>query len=196
MLLAPTCWRRFPPAATAPAGGALTGRLVLAVASDVPQSASQRVVAAPDRARRQVQAVDPVGPATPPAAALLVWYPEVAEPALALEELALARRIAGAVRTALDAADGVRDFDRRRAELQRVEEGLRDAGLVPPGPAPLPSRRTRRRARAARDRRRRRSWSRTRGGTMSSARRRCAARLLLAFVRSRCRRCSCSRCSW
>jgi len=43
------------------------------------------------------------------------------------------------VRPALEAADSVRDFDRRRAELQRVEETLRGTHvLVPLARLPLP----------------------------------------------------------
>jgi hypothetical protein len=70
---------------------------------------------------------------------LLVWYPEVAEAGLALEELAALAGSPAPVRTALEAADGVRDFDRRRAELQRIEETLRGTHvLVPLARLPLP----------------------------------------------------------
>jgi len=72
-------------------------------------------------------------------ARLLVWYPEVAEAGLALEELAALAGAGPPVRLALEAADSVRDFDRRRAELQRVEETLRGTHvLVPLARLPLP----------------------------------------------------------
>ena len=126
-----------PPAPTAPA--TLSGRLVLRVGSDVPQSASQRVVAHLSALGLEVQAVAAPTGASPGQPRLIVWYPEVAEAGLALEELATLAGSSGPVRAALEAADAVRDFDRRRAELQRVEEMLR-AGhvLVPLARVPLP----------------------------------------------------------
>jgi hypothetical protein len=142
-LLAPTMLPALPVApASRPAASptSVAGRVVLRVASDVPQSASQRVVAHLTVLGLEVQAI----PATAGSAAagqprLLIWYPEVAEAGLALEELAALAGWPGAVRTALEAADTVRDFDRRRAELQRVEEALRGTHvLVPLARLPLP----------------------------------------------------------
>jgi hypothetical protein len=124
----------------APAGPAtLSGRLVLRVASDVPHLASQRVVAHLSALGLEVQAVAAPTAASPGQPRLVVWYPEVAEAGLALEELAALAGSAAPIRAALEAADGVRDFDRRRADLQRVEEQLR-AGhvLVPLARVPLP----------------------------------------------------------
>src|SRR5260370_28266603 len=70
---------------------------------------------------------------------LLGRFPEVAEAVLALEELAALAGAGPPVRLALEAADSVRDFDRRRAELQRVEETLRGTHvLVPLARLPLP----------------------------------------------------------
>jgi len=113
---------------------------VLRVSSDVPQSASQRVVAHLTALGLEVQAVAaPVGPTAPGSPRLVVWYPEVAEAGLALEELAALAGSAATVRTALEAADSVRDFDRRRADLQRIEESLRATHvLVPLARLPLP----------------------------------------------------------
>jgi hypothetical protein len=113
---------------------------VLRVSADVPQSASQRVVAHLTALGLGVQAVAaPVASTAPGSPRLLVWYPEVAEAGLALEELAALAGSPAAVRTALDAADSVRDFDRRRAELQRIEEALRGTHvLVPLARLPLP----------------------------------------------------------
>ncbi len=135
------------PLPVSPAHGAASptpvpGRLLLRVASDVPQSASQRVVAHLAALGLEVQAVAvPAALATTTAgpARLLVWYPEVAEAGLALEELAALAGSADKVRPALEAADSVRDFDRRRAELQRIEESLRATHvLVPLARLPLP----------------------------------------------------------
>jgi hypothetical protein len=141
-LLAPTLLAPLPVpsprAATGPA--TLSGRLVLRVASDVPQSASQRVVAHLTALGLEVQAVAaPVASTAPGSPRLLVWYPEVAEAGLALEELAALAGSAAPVRTALEATDSVRDFDRRRADLQRIEESLRATHvLVPLARLPLP----------------------------------------------------------
>jgi len=140
-LLAPTMLPALPAASRHAAGPTpVAGRVVLRVASDVPQSASQRVVAHLTALGLEVQALPaPVAAAESGQPRLLVWYPEVAEAGLALEELAALAGWPGAVRTALEAADTVRDFDRRRAELQRVEEALRGTHvLVPLARLPLP----------------------------------------------------------
>jgi hypothetical protein len=69
---------------------------------------------------------------TPGEARLVVWYPEVAEAGLALEELAALTGSPPEVRAALEAADGRREFDHRRAELQRTEELLRAHHVLVP----------------------------------------------------------------
>jgi hypothetical protein len=144
VLLAPTLLAPLPVSAArgAASPAPAPGRLLLRVASDVPQSASQRVVAHLAALGLEVQAV-PVPAAlavtTAGPARLLVWYPEVAEAGLALEELAALAGAGPPVRLALEAADSVRDFDRRRAELQRIEETLRGTHvLVPLARLPLP----------------------------------------------------------
>jgi hypothetical protein len=142
-LLAPTMLPGLPAAApprSAASPSPVAGRVVLRVASDVPQSASQRVVAHLTALGLEVQALPaPVAAAEAGQPRLLVWYPEVAEAGLALEELAALAGWPGAVRSALEAADTVRDFDRRRAEMQRVEGTLRGTHvLVPLARLPLP----------------------------------------------------------
>ena len=142
VLLAPTLLPALPvpPPAAAARQTPVSGRVVLRVASDVPQSASQRVVAHLTALGLEVQAVA-AGPAAsvPGQPRLLVWYPEVAEAGLALEELSALAGSSAQVRTALEAADAVRDFDRRRADLQRIEEALRGTHvLVPLARLPLP----------------------------------------------------------
>jgi len=142
ILLGPTLLPPLPvpPARAAAAPAAVTGRVALKVASDVPQSASQRVVAHLTALGLEVQAVAVPAAATAPGRPrLIVWYPEVAEAGLALEELAALAGSSAQIRSALEAADSVRDFDRRRAELQRIEETLRAAHvLVPLARVPLP----------------------------------------------------------
>jgi hypothetical protein len=126
----------------APAGAAAVhGRLTLKVASEVPPPASQRLVAHLTALGLDVDAVPasvPAASAVPAQARLVVWYPEVAEAGLALEELAALAAAPPEVRAALSASDAIRDADRRRAELQRIEEALR-AGhvLVPLARLPL-----------------------------------------------------------
>ena len=141
-LLAPTLLPALPipPPRVPPGPASVSGRLVLRVSSDVPQSASQRVVAHLSALGLEVQAVAaPVASTAPGSPRLVVWYPEVAEAGLALEELAALAGSAAAVHTALEAADSVRDFDRRRADLQRIEESLRATHvLVPLARLPLP----------------------------------------------------------
>ena len=133
-LLAPAL---LPPLGT-PAGAAATplaGRVTLTVARDVPPLASQRVVACLGETGLAVRVV-----ADTPARArqassearLLLFAPEVAEPELALAELAgLVSTPPGAHATLQDAA-AERDFDRRRSLLHRAEAELRgDLALVP-----------------------------------------------------------------
>jgi peptide/nickel transport system substrate-binding protein len=142
LLLAPTLLPALPvPAPRMAASPApLRGRLVLRVSPDVPQSASQRVVAHLTALGLEVQAVAaPAASTAPGGPRLVVWFPEVAEAGLALEELAALAGSPALMRSALEAADAVRDFDRRRAELQRVEEALRATHvLVPLARLPLP----------------------------------------------------------
>jgi peptide/nickel transport system substrate-binding protein len=119
--------------------GPLAGRLTLRVGPDVPASASQRVVAHLTALGLEVRAL-PDAPAAPTSgqARLVVWYPEVAEAGLALEELAALAGAPPEVRATIEAAGALRDVDRRRAALQRAEEALR-AGhvLVPLARVPL-----------------------------------------------------------
>ena len=142
VLIAPTLLPALPvpPPRVPPGPAPVSGRLVLRVSSEVPQSASQRVVAHLTALGLEVRAVAaPVASAPPGSPRLLVWYPEVAEAGLALEELAALAGSPAPVRTALEAADSVRDFDRRRADLQRIEESLRATHvLVPLARLPLP----------------------------------------------------------
>jgi len=118
-------------------------RLTLRVGADVPASASQRVVAHLSALGAEVQAL-PMSAAAPrgkPAAGdvrLVLWYPEVAEAGLALEELSAMAGSTAEVDEALAAADGERNGDRRRALLARAEEALRGRQvLVPLARVPL-----------------------------------------------------------
>jgi ABC-type transport system substrate-binding protein len=117
------------------AAGPLRGRLTLRVGADVPPPASQRLVAHLTALGLDVEAVPasatPAGVA-PGQARLVVWYPEVAEAGLALEELAALAAAPAGVWAALSASDAIRDADRRRAELQRVEETLRAGHVLVP----------------------------------------------------------------
>lgn len=136
-LLAPMLLPPWPAARSpAPDGPAtLHGRIRIRVASDVPASASQRVVAHLAALGLEVQAI-PVPASVAAAAAgqprLVMWYPEVAEPGLALEELAALAGSPAEVRNALEAAETERDDDRRRAWLQRAEEALRGTHILVP----------------------------------------------------------------
>lgn len=122
-----------PPGPTGP--GSLRGRLTLRVGPDVPPSASQRVVAHLAALGLEVRAI-PASAApsasAPGQARLVVWYPEVAEAGLALEELAALTGSPPEVRAALEAADTLREFDHHRAELQRTEEILRAYHVLVP----------------------------------------------------------------
>jgi ABC-type transport system substrate-binding protein len=119
----------------------LTGSVVMAVGKDVPPLVSQRVVAYLAEAGLAVT----VAAATPSAARkasaplrLLLWTPEVAEPELALAELALLAPDAAGVREELAAAGQERDLDRRRTHLHRAEAALRASNvLVPIASAPV-----------------------------------------------------------
>jgi hypothetical protein len=137
-LLPPSVLPPLPAARAATREGAppaLRGRLTLRVGPEVPPPASQRVVAHLAALGLEVEALP--GPVTPSGSApgqarLVVWYPEVAEAGLALEELAALAAAPADVRATLAAADRLRDADRRRAELQRVEEALRARHVLVP----------------------------------------------------------------
>jgi peptide/nickel transport system substrate-binding protein len=141
VLLAPPLLPPWPPSSTRPStASTLQGRVVLRVAADVPPSASQRVVAHLSALGLDVQAL-PTSTTSPASSGcrLFVWYPEVAEAGLALEELSAMASASTEVRAALDAAEGERDADRRRASLQRAEDALRATHvLVPLARLPLP----------------------------------------------------------
>ncbi len=126
------------PSLGAPAGAAATplaGRMTLTVARDVPPLASQRVVACLGETGLAVRVVADTPARARQAASearLLLFTPELAEPELALAELAgLVSSPPGAHATLQDAA-AERDFDRRRSLLHRAETELRgDLTLVP-----------------------------------------------------------------
>lgn len=111
----------------------LQGRVTLAVGRDVPPLVSQRVVAHLLDLGLSVDAVaEPASEPGPPGAELrlLLFLPEVAEPGLALEEMAaLAPPVPAAVQ-ALEAAGRETDADRRRAILMRAEEALHAEALL------------------------------------------------------------------
>lgn len=137
VLLAPVLMPSAPVTRTAAhdGGTALAGPITLRVASDVPPSASQRVVAhlAALGLEAQALAVPPsLAAAASPQPRLVVWYPEVGEAGLALEELAALAGSPPDVRRLLDAAFAERDADRRRAALQRAEEALRATHVIIP----------------------------------------------------------------
>ncbi len=126
--------------AATPVRGAVSGSLEIAVSRDVPAAVSQRVLACLSDLGldARVRPLDPAQALAAPAAARLLWWsPEVAEPGLALREVAAL--LPGADRTALDAADRERDPDRRRALLHRADAALRASwALVPLASVPLP----------------------------------------------------------
>jgi ABC-type transport system substrate-binding protein len=115
--------------------GIASGSLVLAVGKDVPPLVSQRVVAHLTDVGFEVQVV-PTSPSTlfavPAAARLALWTPEVAEPGLALEELAALAPPVAEVRDALAAAARETDPDARRRLIHRAESALRDEGVLVP----------------------------------------------------------------
>jgi ABC-type transport system substrate-binding protein len=130
------------PALLAPLGRArpeahatVSGSLLLAVAKDVPPLVSQRVVAHLTDVGLRVD-VTPTAPgavlATRSSARLLLWTPEVAEPGLALEEIAAVGPPVEPAREALAAAAREDDADARRRLLYRAEADLRAAGALVP----------------------------------------------------------------
>jgi MarR-like DNA-binding transcriptional regulator SgrR of sgrS sRNA len=123
------------PAEPAGSSQAVSGTFALAVANDVPQILSQRVVASLAAAGLRATAT-PMDPAAAfrarVPARLILWSPEVAEPGLALRELASLAPVPRLVNEALDAADFELDADRRRALLVEADAALRaDRTLVP-----------------------------------------------------------------
>lgn len=121
----------------------LTGAVSLAVSTDVPAAISQRVVASLAAAglRATARAVAPEDAWTAPAAVRLVLFvPQVADPLLALDELAaLAPPADSAAGRALRAeAAAELDRDRRETLLHRAEAALRaPAVLVPLAGVPV-----------------------------------------------------------
>jgi ABC-type transport system substrate-binding protein len=113
---------------------ALGGTVTLRVGADVPALVSQRVVA-----HLQVLGLDVAATAVPARevwagraqARLLLWSPEVAEPGLALQELAAHGTGTGA-RQLLAEAWEARDAGRRRQLLTSAETALRAHGVVQP----------------------------------------------------------------
>jgi len=107
----------------------------LAVATDVPPLASQRVVAHLQALGLTVRVL-PSSPesvlAVPAEARLLLWSPEVPEAELALEELADLAAAPAAARASLDAAALEPDLDRRRAHLHRAETALGSEHVLVP----------------------------------------------------------------
>lgn len=119
------------------------GALTLRVSSDVPMAVSQRVAAQLGGAGFQVAATSATPDEVWTVAAnvrLISWTPEVAEPLLALEELAALAPGAAtdAVRDLLRAAAREADRDRRHVLLLRADAALRaSAVLVPIASVPV-----------------------------------------------------------
>ena len=134
LLLPPTLAGRSAPSALArgSTGPALAGDITLAVASDVPATASQRIVAHLDALGLRVSAT-PLEPgaarSSRAAARLLLFTPEVAEPSLAIAELAaLAPRAPdvalplAAVPVSIAARQGVQDVRAERSGRVALED--------------------------------------------------------------------------
>jgi ABC-type transport system substrate-binding protein len=136
LLLPPTLLSPLPPEPPGPRAPGLRAQATLVVSREVPSLVSQRVVAHLSDLGLQVTA-QPRAPARilegPPAALRLwLWSPEVAEPGLALHELAALVPPQPEVQQALAAADAEFDLDRRRAHLYRAEAALRRANVLVP----------------------------------------------------------------
>jgi hypothetical protein len=121
------------PDAPVTAPGRLSGRVRLKVSTEVPAPASQRVVAQLGALGLDVRAEG----VTPDAvfagsaeARLFVWAPEVAEPYLALAELADLAPVAVAAHDTLALARSETDSDRRRLRLVEAAEALRAARVL------------------------------------------------------------------
>jgi hypothetical protein len=109
--------------------------VTLAVSAEVPPLVSQRLVAHLDALglRATVALVAPDGVLDAAAdARLLLWAPEVAEPELALRELAALAPPPPGVAEGLAAAARENDAARRRAVLQEVEKALRATAVLVP----------------------------------------------------------------
>lgn len=136
-LLPPKLWPSTPggPDAAARPRAATGTPITLAVSAEVPPLVSQRLVAYLDELgfRATVAAASPDRVAAATAhARLLLWAPEVAEPELALRELAdLAPPVAG-VAEALAAAAREEDAARRRSLLHQAEKALRTSAVLVP----------------------------------------------------------------
>ncbi len=106
----------------------------LAVSRDVPPGASQRVVAHLDAMglRPAVTAHPPREARARAGARLLLFTPEVADPELALRELASLVPAAASAREALDLASLETDRPRRDVLLRQAEAALRETGVLVP----------------------------------------------------------------
>jgi ABC-type transport system substrate-binding protein len=136
LLLPPALLPLLPGEAPAPAPPPLRAPATLAVSREVPLLVSQRVVAHLADVGLQVS-VQPRAPSRvlddPPAALRLwLWVPEVAEPGLALRELARLVPAQPEAAKALAAAEAEMDEGRRRALLYRAEAALRAAQVLVP----------------------------------------------------------------
>jgi ABC-type transport system substrate-binding protein len=129
ILLAPP----VPPSAP-PARG--SGTLALRVGPDVPVAVGQRVAALLGSAGFTVRAsaARPEDVAPAGGVRLIAWTPEVADPLLALEELAALAPAAAtsAVRDLLNAAAREPDADRRHVLILRAEAALRAGSILVP----------------------------------------------------------------
>jgi len=129
------------PASPAAPTVSVSGSVRLAVDRSVAPPVSQRVVAHLTALGLDVS-VSPL-PGTEARAAraearLLMLVPEVPEAALALRELLALAPSAPEAEAALDAADSEMDVDRRRRQLHRAEQALRDRDcLVPLASVPV-----------------------------------------------------------
>ncbi len=125
----------------APTRGPLGGQAVMAVSREVPPLLSQRVVAylleagltittRPQAAGEALRARTPLR--------LVLAHPEVAEPGLALAELAALVAWVPAAQDALRSADLEFSLDRRQLHLRRAEAAVRaDFTLIPLAAVPL-----------------------------------------------------------
>ena len=126
---------------TSPVRAALGGQVVMAVSREVPHLVSQRIVAYLSEAGLAVtaEAGSPRQVLTAKVPLRLVLMsPEVAEPGLALRELAGLAPPVPSAQEALRAADSEPGLDRRRIHLHRAEAALRSSfTLIPLAAVPL-----------------------------------------------------------
>jgi ABC-type transport system substrate-binding protein len=136
LLLPPLLLPPLPAEPVAPAPPGPRAQVTLVVSREVPSLVSQRVVAHLSDLGLQViaqpRSASRVLEGPPATLRLWLWSPEVAEPGLALRELAALVPPQAEVAQALDAADAELDLDRRRALLHRAEAALRRAGVLVP----------------------------------------------------------------